>query len=114
MSDAARMEILKQLSKGKLSADEAAELLQAIGNKEKAKSGKNQLPVKEKERTRKLHIRLNGRAVKNGPHTFTLPLGFINTIRSMTDMIPAVRNIIMWDAMNLVGGELADITISVE
>lgn len=111
MSDAARMEILNQLSKGKLSANEAAELLHAINDKAKP-TGE---PVhKEKDRARKLHIQLNGRAVKNGPHVFTLPLGFINTIRSMTDMVPAVRNVIMWDAMNLVGGELADITISVE
>ena len=125
MSDAARNEILRQLGEGKLTAEQAAELLRALGNNDSSGGGSSDndqydLAAKQREREeakkrqRKLIIKLNGRAIKNGPHTFTLPLGFLTTIRSFTDMIPAVRNLIMWDAMNLVGGELADVTISIE
>ena len=142
MSEEVRLKILSMVNDGKLTAEEASEMIQMLSAdkaKAEAKSAdttadaaaepeyvdplsaltepfKQFLPKKvdEESPSRKLKIKFNGRAVKEGPVEFTLSLGFLKTLRWFVNLIPGARRVIMWDTFNLIGGELMDIRVSVD
>lgn len=100
-----RMQILKMLEEGKISADDAAKLLAALETGAKKEAGGANTPVERGGKPRWLRVRVTDQATGKQKVTVNLPMGLVNVGMKMgAKFAPEMEGLDMEEIISAIQG----------